>query len=149
MAAISIFYGSVFGNAQNVAERVCEHFSEKGIDCKVVQEPSVQELQDAEAIFAVSSTCGLGDVPPNLEGLVTEARDQSLDLSSKRFAVAALGDSTYVDTFCGGGKKVYALLEELKANAVAPVLEVDAIETFEPDADVIEWMENIVGELAA
>ncbi|MEM6697968.1 MAG: flavodoxin domain-containing protein [Bacteroidota bacterium] len=147
MSTISIFFGSVFGNAQNVAEKLQEHLDEKGLNSKVVEDPTTQDLVEAESIVVISSTCGLGDIPPNLEGLVSDARDEGLDLSSKPFAVAALGDSSYVDTFCGGGKKVYAWLEELKGKPVTPLLKVDAIETFEPDIDVIEWSNGFVDAL--
>lgn len=148
MSGLSIFFGSVFGNAQNVAEKLHEHLNSKGIDSKVITVPTVNELMDAKSIVVISSTCGLGDIPPNLEGLVSDARDGGIDLSDKPFAVAALGDSSYVDTFCGGGQKVYEWLEELKAQPITPLLKVDAIETFEPDVDVISWADGFMKELA-
>ncbi|MEM6966813.1 MAG: flavodoxin domain-containing protein [Bacteroidota bacterium] len=149
MSAISIFFGSVFGNSQNVAEKLHEHLNEKGVASEVITTPTIDDLVNAESIIVVSSTCGLGDIPPNLEELVEDARDQGIDLGAKSYAVAALGDSSYVDTFCGGGEKVYAWLEELKGNPVTPLLRVDAIETFEPEIDVIAWADGFVGDLVA
>ncbi len=147
MSALSIFFGSVFGNAQNVAEQLNEHLTEKGIETNLVEDPEVEDLKDAKAIIFVSSTCGLGDVPPNLEGLLDEARDESLDLEGTPFVVAGLGDSSYVDSFCGGGRKVFAFMEEVKGKAVAPFFEVDSIETFEPETDVIEFVDGILDKL--
>ncbi|MEM6641812.1 MAG: flavodoxin domain-containing protein [Bacteroidota bacterium] len=149
MSAVSIFYGSVFGNAQNAAERTKEHLESKGIESKVVEDPTVDDLVNAEFILAISSTCGLGDVPPNLEDLVTEAREQKPDLTAKPFAVAALGDSNYDNTFCGGGKQVFEMLKELNGKAVQPLLEIDAIETFEPDEDIIQWVDGFIHQHAS
>ena len=70
-------------------------------------------------------------------------------LTGKRFAVAALGDSSYGDSYCGAGKQFHALLTELQGNAVADMLEVDAIETLEPEKDVVEWVNTIKDKLLA
>ncbi|MEM9867801.1 MAG: flavodoxin domain-containing protein [Bacteroidota bacterium] len=146
--SLSIFYGSVFGNAQNVAEKLQEHLSANGIESNVVTKPQVQDFKNATAIFVVTSSCGQGEVPPNLEEVIDEIGEQKPDLKDKSFAVATLGDSSYVDTFCGAGKKVFKVLEDCNGKAIAPLLEVDAIETFEADVDVIEWVDGIIGDLA-
>ncbi|MFC3093140.1 flavodoxin [Alteromonas sediminis] len=149
MAEVSIFYGSVYGNAQQVAEDVASHLSDKGIAAKVVEEPDVDALKNAEAVLVVTSTTGQGDVPPNLEWWVDDLKSTFPLLNQKPFAVAALGDSSYGDTYCGGGKQVFALLEELQGQPIAPMLEVDAIETLEPEAEVIAWVDSILDKLAS
>ena len=68
-------------------------------------------------------------------------------LTGKPFAVAALGDSSYGDSFCGAGKQFQALLTELQADAVADMLEIDAMETLEPEKDVLEWVNTIKDKL--
>lgn len=70
-------------------------------------------------------------------------------LTGKPFAVAALGDSSYGESFCGAGKQFQALLNELQATAVADLLEVDAMETLEPEKDVVEWVNSIKDKLIA
>lgn len=149
MAAVSIFFGSVYGNAQNVAEEVKSHIEGKGFSADVIEEPDVDSLKDAESVLVITSTTGQGDVPPNLEWWVDDLRSQSPQLDQKPFAVAGLGDSSYGDTYNGAGKQVFDLLEELQGNAVAPLLEVDAIETLEPESDVIEWVDTIIDKLAS
>lgn len=147
MAKLSIFVGSVYGNAQNVAEQLHDALSGKGIESEVFADASVDDFVSAEAILVVTSTTGQGDIPPNLEFTFDELKDQSPMLSGKPFAVAALGDSSYGDSYCGAGKHFYELLTELQGKAVAPMLEVDAIETLEPEKDVIDWFDSVQADL--
>ena len=50
--------------------------------------------------------------------------------------VATLGDSSYGDSYCGAGKQFHALLTELQVTQL-PYVRVDAIETLEPEKDVV------------
>lgn len=147
MAKLSIFVGSVYGNAQNVAEQVQDSLSSKSVDSEVYTDASVDDFTSAEAILVVTSTTGQGDIPPNLEFTFDELKDRFPLLTDKPFAVAALGDSSYGDSYCGAGKQFFELLSELQGKAVAPMLEVDAIETLEPEQVVIDWVESIQADL--
>lgn len=143
MSSISVFYGSVYGNAQNVAEEVQGSLTANGKKAELIEDPSVKHFTEAQAILVITSTTGQGDVPPNLEWVVDDLRSQSPSLEGKTFAVAALGDSSYGDSFCGAGKQLFSLLVELKATAIAPMLEVDAMETLDPEDDVKNWIDNL------
>ena len=146
MPELTIFAGSVYGNAQHVAEQVQEELEGQGVKCEVLSDPQVSDFTDATAILVVTSTTGQGDIPPNLEFVFADLKDAFPLLNQKPFAVAALGDSSY-DTFCGGGRQFHELLLELQGNAVADMLEVDAIETLEPEKDVLEWVNTIKDKL--
>lgn len=148
MSKISIFVGSVYGNAQSVADQLHDAISAKGMDSEVFTDASVDDFAQAEAILIVTSTTGQGDVPPNLEFTYDELKGSAAVLAGKGFAVAALGDSSYGESYCGAGRKFFQLLQELKANPIAEMLEVDAIETLEPEADVIRWFESIAEKFA-
>ena len=149
MATLTIIAGTVYGNAQHVAEQVEENLAQQGIDCVLESDPSVTDFADAEALLVITSTTGQGDVPPNLEFVFSDLKDESPMLTGKPFAVAALGDSSYGESFCGAGKQFQALLNELQATAVADLLEVDAMETLEPEKDVVEWVNSIKDKLIA
>jgi len=56
--------------------------------------------------------------------------------------VIALGDMTYQDTFCGGGKKVDEALERCSARKVGDRLEIDASEQPLPDEEALTWIEG-------
>lgn len=147
MGSLTIIAGTVYGNAQHVAEQVEESLAEQGIDCTLESDPSVTDFSEADALLIITSTTGQGDVPPNLEFVFSDLKDESPILAGKPFAVAALGDSSYGDSFCGAGKQFQALLTELQANAVADMLEIDAMETLEPEKDVLEWVNTIKDKL--
>ena len=147
MGTLKIIAGTVYGNAQHVAEQVEESLAEQGIDCELESDPSVNDFTDADAILVITSTTGQGDVPPNVEFAFSDLIDEAPQLNGKPFAVAALGDSSYSDSFCGAGKQFYALLQELQGNAVADMLAVDAMETLEPEKDVVEWVNSIKDKL--
>lgn len=139
MKKLSIFAGSVYGNAQHVAEQVQQALEEKGVEVSLFEDPAVDDFSQAEAVMVITSTTGQGDVPPNLEFFYSELRDQFPLMSGKPFAVAALGDSSYGDTYCGGGRQFQELLLELQGQPVVDMLEVDAIETLEPESEVVPW----------
>lgn len=73
-------------------------------------------LQDLEgfapdALLAVTSTTGMGELPDNLMPLYCSIRD-TLPAAWRGLpgAVIALGDSSYGDTYCGGGEQMRELL---------------------------------------
>ena len=80
--------------------------------------------------------------------LFLDLKEQFPLLNGKPFAVAGLGDSSYGDTYCAAGKQWFALLTELQGNPVAEMLEVDAMECFEPEKPVVEFVEAIKQSLA-
>ncbi|MFW8590294.1 flavodoxin domain-containing protein [Glaciecola sp. 2405UD65-10] len=147
MSSISIFAGSVYGNAQHVSEEVQNMLSDKGIQSEVFSDPDESDFIAAESILVITSTTGQGDVPPNLELFYSDLRDNFPLMNGKPFAVAALGDSSYGDSYCGGGRQFYDLMLELQGKSVADMFEVDAIETLSAEDEVVPWVESIVSEL--
>jgi len=149
MATLNIIVGSVYGNAENVAEEVQSYCEDQGIDAEVFKDPDVSDFTDPQALLVITSTTGAGDLPPNLEFPIDELRTQFPLLEQKPFAVAALGDSSYGDSYCGGGRICQELLIELQGFPVADMLEVDAMETLEPEQDVLNWFKGIQDKLIA
>lgn len=147
MPTLKIIAGTVYGNAQHVAEQVEEHLVSQGYDVELESDPSIDDFQDADALLVITSTTGQGDIPPNLEFAFSDLKDDEPSLNNTPFAVAALGDSSYGESFCGAGKQFQALLSDLNGNPVADMLEVDAMETLEPEKDVIAWIDGIKSQL--
>lgn len=143
MSGVSIFYGSVYGNAQQLAEDVQTELEQLGVKAELLDEPKLDDVQMADELLFISSTTGQGDVPPNLEGLILDMESRFPLLDGRPFAVVALGDSSYGDTYCGAGRHIYALLEELQGSAKAPLLKVDACETLEPQDEVLPWIKQL------
>lgn len=144
MRKVSIFAGSVYGNAQHVAEEAQSMFENNGVEAEVFTDPDTADLVNAEAVVVITSTTGQGDVPPNLELFHADLRDEFPLITDKPFAVAALGDSSYGDSYCGGGRQFQELFTELQGRSVAAMLEVDAIETLAAEEEVVPWLEKLI-----
>lgn len=147
MASVGIFAGSVYGNAQHVAEEAKEMFSKHGIEAEVFTDPETSDFSESGSVVVITSTTGQGDIPPNLELFFSDLRDEFPLMNNKAFAVAGLGDSSYGDSYCGGGRQFQSLLEELQGNPVADMLEVDAIETLAAEDEVVPWLEALIPAL--
>lgn len=147
MSSISIFAGSVYGNAQHVAEEVHDMLGAQGIESEVFTDPELSDFIDAESVLVITSTTGQGDVPPNLELFHSDLADTFPLMDSKPFAVVALGDSSYGESFCGGGRQFFELLSELQGKPVAEMFEVDALETLTPEEEVVPWVKAIAEKL--
>lgn len=148
MNSISIFAGSVYGNAQHVAEEVLDMLTVQGIDAEVFTDPEVSDFTDAQSVLVITSTTGQGDVPPNLELFYSDLRDSFPLMNSKLFAVVALGDSSYGESYCCGGKQFFELLSELQGKPVSEMFQVDALETLAPEEEVVPWVKVIAEKLA-
>lgn len=145
MANISVVIGTVYGGAQYVGEQAQSFLQEQGHEITVFDEATVDDFTAAsDIILVITSTTGQGDLPPNLEGTYFELKDQFPMLTGKRYAVIALGDSSYGETYCAAGKKMDELLMELQAVRIGENLMVDAAETMEPEEDAVKWLEDWV-----
>jgi MioC protein len=89
-----------------------------------------------------TSTYGQGDVPDNAKALYDALATTRPDLSGLHYGVFALGDRTYGDTFCHGGKKFDALLGELGATRIGEVLLHDASAGTMPEEVALEWVQQ-------
>ncbi|WP_339768435.1 flavodoxin domain-containing protein [uncultured Paraglaciecola sp.] len=148
MSKVGIFVGSVYGNAQHVAEQVQELLTSKQLVSEIYDDPSVDDFKRCDSYIFVSSSTGQGDIPPNLEFFVSDLKDIFPLMDQKPFAVIGLGDSSYCDSYCGAGEQLQALLLELQGKPVADMLKIDACETLEPEKEALEWIESLVGEFA-
>ncbi|MNJ61387.1 Cindoxin [compost metagenome] len=97
-----------------------------------------------EAVLAVTSTTGMGELPENLQPLYSALRDQPPAWYGLPGAVIGLGDSSYGDTFCGGGEQVRELYADLGIREVLPMLRLDASESVTPELDAEPWVAELI-----
>jgi flavodoxin len=147
MSKIGIFVGSVYGNAQHVAEDVETMLGAQGRESQVFTDPTLDDFKQVSSMIFISSTTGQGDIPPNLEFFIQDLRDQFPLMEQKPFAVAGLGDSSYGETYCGAGRQIFELLTELQGKPITELLEIDACETLEPELEVVAWAEKLLPDL--
>jgi MioC protein len=61
-----------------------------------------------------------------------------------RYGVIALGDRTYAETFCFGGKRFDEILGELGAQRIGEIMLHDASAGTLPEDEAAEWIEGWV-----
>jgi flavodoxin len=142
MAQIEIIVGSVYGNAQNVAEHAEQFLISAGHQVNVHTDPDIDLLKEDAAFLVITSTTGMGDVPPNLELFFADVQADLPSLQGKKYAIAALGDSSYCESYCGAGKQFAELFAQLQGEEITPMLELDSMETFTPEEDVVAWLKQ-------
>ncbi|SFG05437.1 flavodoxin [Neptunomonas qingdaonensis] len=141
MAKVKFLVGSTYGNAQQMADEACEELNQLGHQCEVFNHPCIDDVigEDTDVLIICSATIGEGDIPDNLLPLYSQLSDQSPLLPHVKYAVIALGDSSY-DNFADGGRQMNELMHELQAVSVQEMLLIDACETPDPEEAVLEWI---------
>lgn len=124
---VGIFVATMTGLAVLCAEEIEGALRAQGVvaDNQLMDELRVEALEDYDGIVIVSSTYGHGDIPDNGQAFY-EALQAAESLAGKSFAVFALGDRTFSDTFCHAGEKWDALLVAKGASRIAPLERHDA-----------------------
>ncbi len=146
---VAILSGSVYGTAEEVARHAERLLKEAGFEAWHAPRMSLDELKafGPDAFLTVTATTGMGELPDNLQPLYFAIRDQLPAWFGKPAGVIALGDSSYGDTFCGGGELVRELYAELSLQEVLPMLRLDASETVTPEADAESWLAGFIAAL--
>ncbi|MDB6050066.1 MAG: mioC [Pseudomonas sp.] len=149
---IVIFSGSVYGSAEEVARHAEHILRDAGHEVWHNPRASLADVQAhaPQALLAVTSTTGMGELPDNFLPLYSQIRDV-LPAAWRGLpgGVIALGDASYGDTFCGGGEQVRELFAELGVREVQPMLRLDASETVNPEADAEPWLAAFIEQLSA
>ena len=143
MSSILILVGTESGNAQMVADALKPVLQTAGHAVDVSDTAvSAGDLKAHDVLLVVCATHGSGDIPTNILPLAETLERDKPDLSGHRYGVIALGDMTYQDTFCGGGKKVDRAFELCGARKIGDRLEVDASSQPLPDEEALGWVED-------
>ena len=97
-------------------------------------------IAEEDAIYLIcTSTYGQGDVPDNARVLYDSLETEPKFLGHVRYGVIALGDRTYLQTFCFGGKKFDDRLQGLGAQRIGEVWCHDASSGTLPESEGTEW----------
>jgi len=138
---LTILVGTMTGTAQLVAQEV-ELTLDDG-DTRVRTKPmdglDASAFAEGGLFLICSSTYGQGDVPDNAKNLYESLRSSRPDLSGVQYGVIALGDRTYAETFCNGGKRFDAILSELGARRIGDIMLHDASAGTMPEELAVAW----------
>ena len=152
MAKIGILIGTVYGTAQFVADEIVAQINGSEHQVYILEHATGDALgngtdQDTMDILLVcTATTGAGDLPDDILPFYNDLKATPRALGHLHFAVIALGDSSYIDTFCGAGKTMHETLLDLGALPLADPLEIDAAITMTPEEDALPWLQNLLGQ---
>ena len=144
---IKIIFGTMTGNAEELANDLSDKLGEAGITADVADaaEYDVANLKNEKKVAIVISTWGEGDPPDDAEDFCFDLYDgKAGELPNMEFSICSLGDSSY-DDFCGCGREVEEAL--LKAGAKKILDRADLDVDFEDGYE--EWANKFVSTLTS
>lgn len=146
---LTILVGTMTGTAQLVAQEI-ELTLDDG-DTTRVRTRAMDGLDasvfSGGGLFLIcSSTYGQGDVPDNAKHLYASLQDARPGLSGVQYGVIALGDHTYAETFCNGGRRFDAILSELGARRIGDIMLHDASAGTMPEELAVAWAADWISQ---
>jgi MioC protein len=141
---LTILVGTMTGTAQLVAQEVELTLDGEGTQVRTLPMDGLDAaIFSGGGLFLIcSSTYGQGDVPDNAKAFYESLLATRPDLSKVKYGVIALGDRTYAETFCNGGRRFDKILAELGARRIGEIMRHDASAGTMPEEIAVQWAEE-------
>ncbi|WP_405134540.1 molybdopterin-dependent oxidoreductase [Nocardia sp. NBC_01388] len=139
---VTVLWASQTGTAEELAAAVATRLAAADFTPRLVDMDSTDLADLTGDVLVITSTFGDGGPPDNGQDFWDRLSDSAIRLTGMRYAVFALGDSSY-DEFCGHGRKLDELLAECGASRLLPRVE------SEPDHDDLseQWIDDVTAAL--
>ena len=149
---LKILVGTMTSTADYVAQAIqmdCADLISE-IEIELMDKLDITAFSEAKAKDAIylicTSTYGQGDVPDNARALYESLEATPQFLGHVKYGVIALGDRTYLQTFCFGGKKFDERLIDLGAQRIGQVWCHDASTGTIPEEEGTVWCRQWLAE---
>ena len=140
MASVQIIVGSMLGGSEYVAEACEEALTSLNHQTELHLSPEFAQIPTNNQTWLIcTSTHGAGEFPDNIQSFVNNLTHTSEDLTSLRFFVIGLGDSSY-DTFCYAAKNINKLLKSKGSIEILPLKTFDMFEDIDPEEEAKLWI---------
>ena len=149
---LKILVGTMTSTADYVAQAIQMDCADLvgDIDIELMDQLDISVFNKESAkntLFLIcSSTYGQGDVPDNARALYESMGTAPQFLGHVKYGVLALGDRTYLQTFCHGGKKFDERLTDLGAQRIGDVYCHDASLGTMPEEEGTAWCRTWLAE---
>ncbi len=143
---IHIITGSTLGGSEYVGDHLNEILQKNGQDTEIHNTPSIEAIPNSGTWLVITSTHGAGDYPDNIQPFINSLISTPPNMSKVKFAVIAIGDSSY-DTFCAAGKHAFSLLKDIGATPIADCFTVDIQEYQMPEEPAEEWLKQNIASM--
>ena len=145
--ALTILYASETGNAAALARELAGSAQAQGLAAEIfdMADYKTRRLKEEKDLLIIASTHGDGDPPqPALDFFEYIEGRKAPRLEGLRFAVLALGDSTY-EFYCEAGKRLDRRFEELGAARIAERIDCDV----DYDEAATAWSIDLIARLSS
>ncbi len=148
---LTILVGTMTSTAQLVAQAVQLAIEDDDVrvTLKLMDGLDAGVFAGGGLYLICTSTYGQGDVPDNAKALYASLQAVRPELANVEYGVIALGDRTYAETFCNGGKRFDEVLTQLGARRLGEVFRHDASAGTMPEELASEWAIGWIDDVKA
>ncbi|MBO1520284.1 FMN-binding protein MioC [Oceanisphaera pacifica] len=143
MSHFSLVVGSTLGSAEDLAEDIAEILQNRHHQTVIHTSPQVDHIliKPEHYLILVCATHGAGDLPDNIQPLLTQLIEQQPNLVGLSYLAVGLGDSAY-DTFCQAIHTLDQQLNQLGATRVGDLLTIDVSQADPPEVIAEKWLDH-------
>lgn len=141
-----IIYGTMTGNAENLAEMLGKRCQEEGVEHEIVsvEDWPIERFKEAGRTVLIFSTWGDGEPPDEAVDFCEDVYDLKAETAHLEYAVVGLGDSSY-DDFCGCARRLDEAFEKGGAKRITTRIDLDV----DYDDDFEAWLDQFFAAISA